>query len=56
MNYKSLLILFFTLLLGCEHNNLNKNVVDKEIVSKYKNSGFTLVYNTVQKKISKNYV
>jgi hypothetical protein len=56
MNYKSLLIVFFISLLGCEQNNLNKNIVNQEIMTKYKNSGFALVYDPVlkkEKKISK---
>ena len=56
MNYKSLLIIFFIFLLGCEQNNLNKNIVNQEIMTKYKNSGFALVYDPVlkkEKKISK---
>ena len=56
MNYKSLLIILFIFLLGCEQNNLNKNVVNKDILTKYKNSGFALVYNSSlkkEKKISK---
>ena len=56
MNYKSLLIILFIFLLGCEQNNLNKNVVNQEIMTKYKNSGFALVYNPIlkkEKKISK---
>ena len=56
MNYKSLLITFFIFLLGCEQNNLNKNVVNQDIMTKYKNSGFALVYNPMlkkEKKISK---
>ena len=56
MNYKSILIVFFIFLVGCEQNNLKKNVINKEIMSKYKNSGFTLVYDPVlkkEKKISK---
>ena len=56
MNYKSLLIVLFIFLLGCEQNNLNKNVLNQEIVTKYKNSGFALVYDSVlikEKKISK---
>jgi hypothetical protein len=56
MNYKSILIVFFIFLLGCEQNNLKKNVIKKEIMSKYKNSGFALVYDPVlkkEKKISK---
>ena len=56
MNYKFLSIIFFIFLLGCEQNNLNKNVLNQEIVTKYKNSGFALVYDSVlikEKKISK---
>ena len=56
MNYKSLLIVLFIFLVGCEQNNLNKNIVNQEIVSKYKNSGFALVYDSSlkkEKKISK---
>ena len=56
MNYKSILIVFFIFLLGCEQNNLKKDVVNREIMSKYKNSGFALVYDPVlkkEKKISK---
>jgi hypothetical protein len=56
MNYKSLLIVFFIFLLGCEQNNPNINAINQEIVTKYKNSGFALIYNPVlkkEKKISK---
>jgi len=56
MNYKSILIVFFIFLVGCEQNNLKKDVVNREIMSKYKNSGFALVYDPVlkkEKKISK---
>ena len=56
MSYKSLLIVLFIFLLGCEQNNLNKNAVNQEIMTKYKNSGFALVYDTSlkkEKKISK---
>ena len=56
MSYKSLLIVLFISLLGCEQNNLNKNAVNQEIMTKYKNSGFALVYNPMlkkEKKISK---
>jgi hypothetical protein len=56
MNYKSILIVFFIFLVGCEQNNLKKNVINKEIMSKYKNSGFALVYDPLlkkEKKISK---
>ena len=54
MNYKSILIVFFIFLVGCEQNNLKKDVVNREIMSKYKNSGFTLVYDPVLKKEKKN--
>ena len=56
MSYKSLLIVLFIFLLGCEQNNLNKDAVNQEIMTKYKNSGFALVYNPMlkkEKKISK---
>ena len=53
MNCKSLLIVFFIFLLGCEQNNLNKNIVNQEIMTKYKNSGFALVYDPVLKKAKK---
>ena len=56
MSYKSILIVLFIFLLGCEQNNLNKNAVNQEIMTKYKNSGFALVYNPMlkkEKKISK---
>jgi hypothetical protein len=56
MNYKSILLVIFIFLLGCEQNKLNKNVVNQELMSKYKNSGFALVYDPLlkkEKKISK---
>ena len=53
MNYKSILIVFFIFLIGCEQNNLNKDVVNQEIMTKYKNSGFGLVYNSELKKEKK---
>ena len=53
MNYKTLFILIFIFLTGCEQNNLKKNIINQEIVTKYKNSGFTLVYNDVLKKEKK---
>jgi len=46
MSYKSILIVFFIFLLGCEPNNLNKNIVNQEIMTKYKNSGFALIYDS----------
>ena len=57
MNYRILLIISFIFLLtGCEQNNLNKNAINQEKLSKYKNSGFALVYDNIlnkEKKISK---
>ena len=56
MNYKSLLLIILLFLLGCEQNNLSNKVVNQEIMLKYKNSGFALVYDSVlkkEKKISK---
>ena len=57
MNYKIFLIISFIFFLtGCEQNNLSKNSVNKEKLSKYKNSGFALVYDNIlkkEKKISK---
>ena len=57
MNYRIFYIIFFTLfLIGCEQNSFKKNLNNQEKLSKYKNSGFTLVYEDVlkrEKKISK---
>ena len=57
MNYKILYIIISVIFLfGCEQNNLNKNIINKDISQKYKNSGFTLVYTSFlkdEKKISK---
>ena len=57
MNYRILLIISFIFLLtGCKQNNLNKNAINQEKLSKYKNSGFALVYDNIlnkEKKISK---
>ena len=57
MNYKIFLIISFIFFLtGCEQNNLSKNSINKEKLSKYKNSGFALIYENVlkkEKKISK---
>ena len=56
MNYKILFILFLTLLASCEQNNPKKNIINQELVTKYTNTGFALVYNDVlkkEKKISK---
>jgi hypothetical protein len=56
MNYKYLLIVLFIFLLGCEQNNLNKNILNQKTMTRYKNSGFALVYDSSlkkEKKISK---
>ena len=57
MNYRIILIIsFIFLLIGCDQNKLNKNTINQEKLSKYKNSGFTLVYDKVlikEKKITK---
>ena len=57
MNYRIFLIIsFIFLLIGCEKNNLKKDAINQEKLSKYKNSGFALVYDNVlkkEKKISK---
>ena len=54
MNYRIFIIIFHIILLtGCEQNNLSKNVVNQEKLSKYKNSGFALVYDNVLKKDKK---
>jgi len=53
MHCRLLIILFFIFLTGCEQNNFNRNISNQEIVTKYKNSGFTLVYNDVLKKEKK---
>ena len=57
MNYRILSIIFFTFfLIGCEQNSFNKNLANQNKLSKYKNSGFTLVYDNIlkqDKKISK---
>ena len=53
MHCRLLIILFFIFLTGCEQNNLNRNISNQEILTKYKNSGFTLVYNSTLKKEKK---
>ena len=57
MNYRILSIIFFTFfLIGCEQNSFNENLTNQNKLSKYKNSGFTLVYDNIlkqEKKISK---
>ena len=57
MNCRILSIIFFTFfLISCEQNSFNKNLANQNKLSKYKNSGFTLVYDNIlkqEKKISK---
>ena len=53
MNYKSLFIIIFIFLVGCEQNNLDRNIVNQEMLTKYKNSGFALVYDPILKKEKK---
>ena len=53
MNYKSLFIIIFIFLVGCEQNSLDGNIVNQEILTKYKNSGFALVYDPILKKEKK---
>ena len=54
MNYRIFsIILFIFFLNGCEQNTFNKNVVNQEKLSKYKNSGFALVYDNALKKNKK---
>ena len=51
MNYKIFSIIsLFVFFIGCEQNNLNKNIVNNEIMKKYKNTGFALIYDNVSKK------
>ena len=50
MNYKNLLIIiFFTFLVGCEQYSTSKKITDRNISSKYKNSGFALIYKDILK-------
>ena len=50
MNYKNLLIIiFFTFLFGCEQYSTSKKITDRNISSKYKNSGFALIYKDILK-------
>ena len=53
MNYKSLFIIIFIFLVSCEQNNLDRNIVNQEMLTKYKNSGFALVYDPILKKEKK---
>ena len=53
MNYKSLFIIIFIFLVSCEQNSLDRNIVNQEMLTKYKNSGFALVYDPILKKEKK---
>ena len=57
MNYKNLLIIFFFIfLVGCVQYNTSEKIIDHNILNKYKNSGFALIYKDSlkdKKKISK---
>ena len=57
MNYKNLLLIFFfTFLVGCNQYDSSRKINDHNILSKYKNSGFALIYKDIlkdEKKISK---
>ena len=57
MNYKIILLVFTTFILaGCNQDNQNKNLIKFSPEQKYKNTGFTLIYNNdlrKEKKISK---
>ena len=56
MNYKKLIIICWILFLtGCNQNSFNKRLTNNSLI-KYKNSGFTLIYDDSlkkEKKISK---
>jgi len=57
MNYKNLLVLFFSIFLfGCEQYDTSKKIAGHNVLNKYKNSGFALIYKDSlknEKKISK---
>ena len=54
MNCRTFIIIFFIFFLtGCDQSKLNKNDVNKDKLSKYKNSGFALVYDNILKKNKK---
>ena len=57
MNYKIILLIFTIFILaGCNQDNQNKNSIKFSPEQKYKNTGFTLIYNNdlrKEKKISK---
>ena len=56
MNYKIILfILSFLILAGCKQDIQNKNSIKFSSEQKYKNTGFTLVYNNKLKKKEKNF-
>ena len=50
MNFKNLLIIFFLIFLtNCDQYTSNKKIIDLDITSKYKNSGFALIYKDILK-------
>jgi len=56
MNYKNLFIIFFIFLISCDRYNYDKNISNQKSLPKYKNTGFTLVYDKIlkdSKKITK---
>ena len=55
MNYRFIIIILFSLLLhNCEQSTFgNSKKIDIDFESRYKNSGFALIYNKQLKKIKK---
>jgi hypothetical protein len=57
MNYKNIyIVIFFLILSGCNEYRLNEKSLEHTTISKFRNSGFALVYNdklNKEKKISK---
>ena len=55
MNYRLIIIILFSLLLhNCEQSTFgNSKKIDLDFESRYKNSGFALIYNKQFKKIKK---
>jgi len=54
MNYKIILLIFtIFILVGCNQDNQNKNLIKFSPEQKYKNTGFALVYNNKLRKEKK---
>ena len=54
MSYKSILLIIFTFFItGCNQHSERDKIVDIDLSQKYKNSGFTLVYNNLLKQNNK---